>query len=180
MVAEAEKARVFAERQRVNGEKGGRPKKNPTLFPENPTLPKTKPNPSKKVTQKKLAVAFAVTEGKRNSPRSGDVCESFRSAWNSNCGPLPQVNSLSDERRKKLRSRMADGVTLDGFTDAVKLCASSPFLRGEVKGFRAGFDWLIKNATNFQKVVEGNHAGSQPASEPKRQYREEDFSAKAN
>ena len=32
----------------------------------------------------------------------------------------------------------------------------SPYLRGEVNGFRVTFDWII-NASNFQKILEGNY-----------------------
>ncbi len=35
----------------------------------------------------------------------------------------------------------------------------SPYLRGEINGFRCTFDWMI-NPQNFQKIMEGNYEGS--------------------
>ena len=39
----------------------------------------------------------------------------------------------------------------------------SPYLRGEVNGFRCTFDWIV-NASNYQKIMEGNYEDRKVAS----------------
>lgn len=43
-----------------------------------------------------------------------------------------------------------------GFAKLFNLIRGSPYLRGEVNGFVATFDWVIK-ASNFLKILEGNY-----------------------
>ena len=82
----------------------------------------------------------------------------FVTVWNENRGNLPKVLELSSDRRKKLQSRFRNGLTIDRFTEAVRLCAMTPFLAGvNERKWRADFDWLIENDTNLLKVLEGKY-----------------------
>lgn len=83
--------------------------------------------------------------------------EGFSDAWNRLRGPLPRVSKLSESRRRKVKARMSEGITLDSFEKAVRKCSSTPFLSGVKGGWRATFDWLIENDTNLSKVLEGNY-----------------------
>jgi hypothetical protein len=87
--------------------------------------------------------------------------DAFLDGWNSCRGPLSAISMLSKTRREKLKSRIAEGLTLDEFKVLVQKCASTPFLRGEGKdGWKATFDWLIANEGNSLKVAEGNYQGA--------------------
>lgn len=82
--------------------------------------------------------------------------EDFFECWNRNCGTLAKVRDFTEERRSKLKTRMAQGLTLERFEAAVKTCAVTPFLSGS-KGWRADFCWLVDNDTNIAKVLEGKY-----------------------
>lgn len=87
----------------------------------------------------------------------------FASAWNRLCGPLPAVRQFTESRRKKVKTRMIQGVTLEKFEQAIRRCVATPFLEGNnQQGWQASFDWLVENDTNIMKVLEGryDHGGS--------------------
>lgn len=100
--------------------------------------------------------------------------EEFGNAWNRNCEPLPRIDAFTESRKKKVSLRMKQGLTLEKFTDAVKLCTQKPFLRGNGnRGWKASFDWLIQNDTNIQRVFEedwgigGGKINGRPSAESK-------------
>lgn len=84
--------------------------------------------------------------------------------WNETCSRvLPKVEKLTEERRRKLKSRLA----ADGHRDEAWWRAyfgrirASPFLRGENdRGWRADFDWAIRSETVVARVLEGRYATS--------------------
>lgn len=84
--------------------------------------------------------------------------------WNAICKSLPQVKSLNDDRRKKIKSRLlemepnAPQLWLDRIRDLFTRVQASPFLTGDnQKGWTASFDWLFSNGNNWVKVMEGNY-----------------------
>jgi hypothetical protein len=84
--------------------------------------------------------------------------EEFASLWNSLRGPLPQVREFTDSRRRKIKVRMTQGLTLATFEEVIRRCLSTPFLVGENdRGWQADFDWLVENDTNMTKVMEGKY-----------------------
>lgn len=78
--------------------------------------------------------------------------EEFANAWNRLRGSLPKVESFTDGRRKKVITRVDEGLTLDRFAEAVENCRIKPHLKGD-NGWTADFDWLIKNSTNIEKAI---------------------------
>ncbi len=95
--------------------------------------------------------------------RIGVRPEEFANVWNQLRGPLPGVREFTESRRRKVRTRMAQGVTLAKWEEAVKHCVSTPFLVGNnQQGWQASFDWLVENDTNIAKVLEGkyDHGGN--------------------
>lgn len=68
---------------------------------------------------------------------------------------------MNDERKRKVRIRVKHGMKLPAFEEAVRRCASTPFLMGaNNRGWQANFDWLIENDTNLAKVLEGAYSGT--------------------
>lgn len=98
---------------------------------------------------------------------SKDIIYPYRdiaALWNSICISLPQVKSLSDDRRKKIKSRLlemepnAPQLWLDRCRDLFTRIQATPFLIGEnSKGWQASFDWIFSNGNNWRKVMEGNY-----------------------
>jgi hypothetical protein len=94
--------------------------------------------------------------------------------WNRQCGDfLPKVIAGNESRRKKLKTRIAEARSPEGFFGdyerAVTLCATTPFLSGKnERGWTANFDWLVENDLNLQKVLEGRYRTPGAASSARR------------
>jgi len=86
--------------------------------------------------------------------------EEYANVWNQNRGHLPKVVEFTESRRRKVKTRIAQGLTLDRFAAVVRRCRATPFLSGQNgNGWCASFDWLIGNDTNVSKVMEGKYDG---------------------
>lgn len=83
--------------------------------------------------------------------------------WNANRGPLAEVKRLSRSRAAKIHSRFEEEPELTYWESVIKRLAASDFATGNVKsqnypsGWKADFDWLIKNDSNHVKVAEGKY-----------------------
>jgi predicted phage replisome organizer len=86
--------------------------------------------------------------------------------YHSICKSFPSVRSLSDARKKAIKARLKS-YTMDDFRVVFENAEASSFLKGVDGGWKASFDWLIKEA-NMLKVLEGNYADK-----PKRYGRKE-------
>lgn len=86
--------------------------------------------------------------------------------WNEICVSLPSLKSLSDSRRRKIKSRLdefkakTEEEMLDAARDLFTKVQASDFLTGRQPnktGWVASFDWLFDNSSNWVKVQEGNY-----------------------
>lgn len=103
--------------------------------------------PDTEVEQKKIQ--------KEKEPSSNEVRpEEFANLWNDQRGSLPKVKEFTDSRRKKVKARINQGISLETFSAAVHCCKEKPFLRGmNDSGWTATFDWLVENDTNIEKAI---------------------------
>lgn len=87
--------------------------------------------------------------------------------WHEHCAPpLPRVGVLNGARRTAIAARWKEVLAdtgwsrsqgLDWFAWLFRDCvATSDFLMGRSKDWRANWDWLMR-PTNFAKVVDGNY-----------------------
>ena len=76
--------------------------------------------------------------------------------YHSICKSYPKIRSLSDARKKAIKARLKS-FTLEDFKTVFENAEASSFLKGTDGGWKASFDWLIKEA-NMLKVLEGNYA----------------------
>jgi predicted phage replisome organizer len=83
-------------------------------------------------------------------------CQQIVDMYHSICTSFPSVRSLSDARKKAIKARLKK-YTLDDFRQVFENAEASSFLKGADGGWKASFDWLIKEA-NMLKVLEGNYA----------------------
>lgn len=83
--------------------------------------------------------------------------------WNGICVSYPKVVKLTDSRRQKIKTRLAEFSTdpslwLQAAEDLFKRVEASQFLRGDNNHhWQATFDWLFDNGSNWVKVQEGNY-----------------------
>ena len=75
--------------------------------------------------------------------------------YHSICVSYPRIRSLSDARKKAIKARLKS-YSLDDFKTLFENAEASSFLKGVDGGWKASFDWLIKEA-NMLKVLEGNY-----------------------
>lgn len=93
-------------------------------------------------------------------------CQNVVDFWNRTVAEtqstLPQVLTLSDKRKKKMRIRWKEFKKVG---DPVEVCrtiftkvCTSKFCQGDNKtGWSADFDWVFTNGENWVKVYEGNY-----------------------
>lgn len=82
--------------------------------------------------------------------------------WNSFCDKYPRlkkIQSITGTRRKCLKTRFSE-ISFKDFAAILKAAEEQPFLINgnpdskEYKKWNVDFDWLIKNDTNYVKVLE--------------------------
>lgn len=91
-------------------------------------------------------------------PRPTDEADDAVLAWNAmaaRCG-LSKVAVLTEKRRKHLRQRLKECGGIVGWGTAIGLVEQSPFLRGEVRDWKADFDFLLQQSS-FTKLMEGSY-----------------------
>lgn len=79
-------------------------------------------------------------------------------AWNvlADRHGLPKVRRLTDERKRKLATRLR-ATTFDDWTEAIQAIDRNPWLRGENdRGWRADFDFILQ-PKSFTKLIEGSY-----------------------
>lgn len=84
--------------------------------------------------------------------------DAFKNFWNERMRDkeVRSIISISEERRKMIRSRVAE-YGKESLMKVVEKTASSRFLNGDNKnGFIADFGWVIR-PRNFLKILEGNY-----------------------
>jgi len=93
-----------------------------------------------------------------SSESTSDHLAVFPETWNRLSGFLPKVEKFTSSRRKKLASRVHEGLTLSRFIEAIKWCTVKPHLRGDNdRGWTATFDWLIENDKNLEKAMTNSY-----------------------
>jgi len=96
--------------------------------------------------------------------------EALAEIWDEERRSLPEVRGLTPERVARCRERIANARKGPGenandcaqfladFREAVRRAAATPFLCGAgPAGWRANFDWIVANDTNYLKVLEGRY-----------------------
>lgn len=106
------------------------------------------------------------TEEEKDIKKERIDCQQIVDLYHSICKSFPSVRSLSDARKKAIKARLKT-YSIDDFRTVFENAEASSFLKGVDGGWKASFDWLIKEA-NMLKVLEGNYADK-----PKRYGRKE-------
>jgi len=85
--------------------------------------------------------------------------EEIKSLYNETCKSLSKIRSMSSNRKEHVKARWKQfNYDIDTFKEVFELVEKSSFLKGSNKrGWKADFDWLIKNDHNMIKVLEGKY-----------------------
>jgi len=90
-----------------------------------------------------------------------DFEKSTLAIWNSLCDKHPlisKIRSISPERRRHLKQRFVNKDFRENFSKVIEEIPKYPFLLGENdRKWVVSFDWLIKNDTNYLKILEGKY-----------------------
>jgi hypothetical protein len=90
------------------------------------------------------------------NPPKGDG-SAFVSLWNSK-DRLPKIKTLTGKRCEALKVRISEKQFAENLSLLVDKIAASDFLCGHNdRKWRADIDWLLKNDTNYVKVLEGKY-----------------------
>lgn len=74
---------------------------------------------------------------------------------------LPKILRLSDKRKQKIRVRLEEMGSTEVLEQVFQKIAASKFLTGDNHtGWKASFDWIFENESNWVKVIEGNYDDS--------------------
>lgn len=128
---------------------------------------------------RKAASPSASAEAQAEEPAEKIPFAEIKNLWNSTCTGFARLVVISDNRRNKIRNRVAE---MDGVEKALPIiktifekAQASSFLKGDNKrGWKASFDWFFENDKNWVKVFEGNY-DEKPAGTPQaRQYKPKD------
>ncbi|WP_395707812.1 YdaU family protein [Casimicrobium huifangae] len=176
-----------SETNRVNGKRGGRPKKetqsvsekNPNGF-EIETQTEPTENPSHKPlanSQEVLAPTVLVSADAPTSSADRLACPYAKlgEAWNSTCTSLPAVRAVSEwhaDRKTACRLRWQEKLALGKYQSEEQgveywrrlfaFIEASDFLAGRSKDWTANFDWVLK-PKNLTKIIEGQYVNKAEA-----------------
>lgn len=98
--------------------------------------------------------------------------------WENNRGEMTPCISLTEKRKTKCRTRIAErqkepeSFRLD-FLASVRKASAIPFFAGAGdRGWKGNFDWFIENDTNYLKILEGKYDGVRRERESEAQARQ--------
>lgn len=162
-----EKYESICNRNKSNGLKGGRPKKennpdNPVGLLDNPEKPKKADNDNKKDSDSdKDNKANNITS---LSPKADPIpYQKIIDLYHELLPDLPRVAKLTPKRKGQIRQRFNEDMkALDNWENFFDHVKQSDFLMGRVQPingrtvFRADIEWLT-NQTNFTKIAEGKY-----------------------
>lgn len=92
-------------------------------------------------------------------PKERPLYPFFLEKWNLFLNP--KLSLLTNSRKMKIRSRLEkDKDFYTHFEQCIEIIKETNFLLGKnPRGWRATFDWLIKNDRNYIRVLEGCYSG---------------------
>lgn len=150
--------REFAREMSGNAPKQGQARGNNKKKEEERSITTTELNPKKETSPdgeaKKDGLSLTETAGKDKID-----WDALMAYYNTTFrGKLPGIRTMTDERKKAVRARIAQ-YGKNSVMQAFQSVLDSPFLLGDNdRGWTADFDWIFKPA-NFTKILEQRYNG---------------------
>ena len=86
-----------------------------------------------------------------------EASSAFVEYWKSK-GNMPEIRAFTDQRKTKLKARMAERLFADNWPQVIDKISTSRFCTGHNdRGWKVDVDWILKNSTNYTKVLEGKY-----------------------
>ena len=169
---EISKYQSIAETARVNGSKGGRPKKPRKTKPvnlANPELTQTKANQEPRTKNQELSIKVNNTRVKTLAETPPPVVcpyDQIQNLYHEKLPMLPRIVRMTENRKRTLKARWKNGCSnLQFWEDYFNDVSNSRFLTGQEpagfgrsKPFIADIDFLIRE-TSIVKMQEGKYHG---------------------
>lgn len=171
--SDLESGKVLAvdEQKKKKEKKENAPLIPPLSFP--PITPLSYPPiipPKKK--EKKKEKEEEVADAKTTAENGGESYEEMKRIWNrmAKANDLPTVMLISKSRKEKIKARVSEWkaalpeMTPDEVLELItREILKVPFLKGDNdRGWRVDFDFVFRNDTNWQKILEGKYLNAQP------------------
>ena len=173
------KYEAIAERNRINGMKGGRPKnpENPVGYlgtqknPEEPKKPIQDNTKQNNTTQYNTSTPAEAEEKPDPVPYS-KISELF----NKLCPSYSAIRGITGKRKVAVAARWKENPDLEVFETLFEKAEASDFMKGQNnKNWRADFDWMMV-AGNWNKILEGRYDNRQtPEEQPKGSFDTDDY-----
>ena len=148
---------------RMNGNKGGRPKKEIAIETDGLFINRAVSEKPKAFQETLIKEEEKEEEEqkKNNSIKEAKASLCYApvvDAWNSLPDGIAKINGIVKEStREKLLTKRIRDYSMDSVMDAIEKVRQSKFLQGvNNKGWSITFDWFVK-PNNFQKVLDGNY-----------------------
>ena len=82
----------------------------------------------------------------------------IKKLYNDICTSLPSIRKMSEQRKKHVGARWKEEEDIEVFEEVFEKAENSSFLTGSNnRNWTADFDWIVKNDTNFNKILEGKY-----------------------
>ena len=94
-------------------------------------------------------------DNKHNTNISPENVQEIFDMYHEICVSLPKVRIPTDKRKSTVKARLKK-YGKEQIREAFEKAERSKFLTGQVKDFKASFDWIL-NETNLAKIIEGNY-----------------------
>lgn len=167
------KYEAIAERNRVNGMKGGRPKnpENPVGYlgtQNNPEEPKKPIQYNTKQYNTNNSTPAEEAGEKQDPVPYSKIIDLFKKL----CPSYPSIRGITGKRKIAVAARWKENPDLEIFDTLFRTAEASDFMKGKKNGWKADFDWMMI-AGNFNKILEGKY-DNKPA-ESKGSFDTEEF-----
>jgi len=82
----------------------------------------------------------------------------IKEMYNEICQSFTPIRKMTDRRKKHIRARWREEKDIEVFKRVFENAEKSQFMQGDNdRSWTADFDWIIKNDTNFNKILEGKY-----------------------
>ena len=120
-------------------------------------------------TDTSVTVTNTITNTNTNTNTNTDNVIDYQGIvdmFNNTCISLAKVSKLTDERKKKIKTRLSN-FDINDLQKAFIKIEESDFLLGKNTKWKANFDWIFKNDENITKILEGVYDNNNNYKKPK-------------
>ncbi len=117
-----------------------------------------------KISSPSIPTEELIPETKKEKNKNNISAQKVVDLWNSICYDYAKVLHISESRKNKIAIRVkemgGDEKAKDVIKHVFELMQESKFMRGDnPRGWKASFDWVFTNDTNWVKIYEGRYNG---------------------